>query len=83
VTNHFEVDGYPEDFPFELRPQTKRLRDHAAVLHFALSARQLEVLDFAIKTCRGATVGLGVTVGRGSGSLSQSLALPRDCVDTG
>lgn len=83
VTNHFVVDGYPADYPFELRPRTKKFRDRSAVVHFGLSPRQLEVLDFAIKTCRGATVGLGVTVGRGSGALSQSLALPGDCVDTG
>lgn len=83
VTNHFVVDGYPADYPFDFRPQTKKFRDRAAVVHFALSARQLEVLDFALKTCRGAHVTLGVTVGRGSGALSQSLALPDDCVDTG
>jgi hypothetical protein len=83
VTNHFVVEGYPEDFPFDLPPQTKKFRDHAAVVHFPLSARQLEVLDFAVKTCRGATVNLGVTVGRGSGTLSQLLQIPRDCLDTG
>jgi hypothetical protein len=83
VTNHFVVEGYPEDFPFDLRPQTKKFHDHTAVVHFKLSARQLEVLDFAVKTCRGATVNLGVTVGRGSGALTQGLNLPNDCVDTG
>jgi hypothetical protein len=50
---------------------------------FPLSQRQLEVLDFAIKTCRGATVNLNVTVGRGSGSLVQNLQLPDNCSDTG
>jgi hypothetical protein len=83
VTNHFVVDGYPADFPFNLRPQNAKLRDKSAVVKFGLSQRQKEVLDFAIKTCRGATVYLGVTVGRGTGSLTQALALPRDCVDTG
>ena len=83
MTNHFVVDGYPSDYPFDLRPQRKKLRDKTGVVHFKLSARQLEVLDFAIKTCRGATVDLGVSVGRGSGSLTRPLAIPRDCVDTG
>ena len=83
VTNHFVVEGYPSDFPFNLRPQTAKFRDRTAVVHFKLSPRQLEVLDFAIKTCRGATVTLGVEVGRGSGSLMQALQLPSDCADTG
>ena len=83
VTNHFVVDGYPSDYPFDLVPQTKKLRDKTGVVHFKLSSRQLEVLDFAIKTCRGATVYLNVEVGRGTGSLTQPLAIPSDCVDTG
>jgi hypothetical protein len=83
VTNHFVVEGYPSDYPFDLTPQTKKFRDHTTVVHFPLSARQREVLDFAIKTCRGATVNLGVTVGRGSGTLSQLLQIPRNCLDTG
>ncbi len=83
VTNHFVVDGYPADYPFTFRPEKKRFRDRTAVVKFKLSPRMEEVLDFAIKTCRGATVNLGVAVGRGSDSLTQSLALPSDCVDTG
>jgi len=83
VTNHFVVDGYPSDFPFNFPAEKKRFRDRTAVVKFNLSPRMEEVLDFAIKTCRGATVSLGVKVGRGSGSLTQSLALPGDCVDTG
>lgn len=83
VTNHFVVDGYPSDYPFDLRPQKKKLRNKTGVVHFKLSARQREVLDFAIKTCRGATVYLNVEVGRGSGALTQPLQIPSDCVDTG
>ncbi len=84
VSNHFVVDGYPSDYPFDLRPQNVRFRKHTAVAKFNLSARQREVLDFAIKTCRGAYVDLKVEVGRrGTGSLTQALALPRDCADTG
>ena len=83
VTNHFVVDGYPADYPFNFRPERKKLRDRSGVVRFELSARMVEVLDFAVKTCRGATVNLGVEVGRGSGSLVQALQLPSDCVDTG
>jgi hypothetical protein len=84
VTNHFVVDGYPADFPFDLRPQKARFRNKTAVVKFGLSQRQQEVLDFAIKTCRGATVSLRATVGkRGSGSLTQGLQLPSDCAGTG
>jgi hypothetical protein len=83
VTNHFVVDGYPSDYPFDLTPQTKKLRDKSGVFHFGLSARQLEVLDFAVKTCRGATVYLNVEVGRGTGALTQPLQIPSECVDTG
>jgi hypothetical protein len=84
VTNHFVVDGYPADFPFDLRPQKARFRDKSAIVKFPLSQRQREVLDFAIKTCRGATVYLNAKVGkRGSGSLTQGLQIPGDCADTG
>jgi hypothetical protein len=83
VTNHFVVEGYPSDFPFNLRTQTARFHEKTAVVKFPLSQRQLEVLDFAIKSCRGATVSMNVTVGRGSGSLTQGLQLPTDCADTG
>jgi hypothetical protein len=79
VTNHLLIDGYPSDFPFSFRPEKKRFRNDKAVVRFPLSARMKEVLDFAIKTCRPATVTLGVKVGRGSDSHTQSLALPGDC----
>ncbi len=83
VTNHFVVEGYPSDFPFNLRTQRAKFHRKRAVVKFPLSQRQLEVLDFAIKTCRGATVNMNVTAGRGAGSLTQSLQLPADCADTG
>ena len=83
VTNHFVVDGYPSDFPFDLPRQKARFHSKTAVVKFPLSQRQLEVLDFAIKTCRGASVDLNATVGRGSAALNASLQLPADCVDTG
>jgi hypothetical protein len=84
VTNHFVVDGYPEDFPFDLRQQKARFHKRTAVVKFRLSQRQQEVLDFAIKTCRGATVYLHAEVGkRGSKSLTEALTIPRDCANTG
>ena len=84
VTNHFVVDGYPADFPFDLRPQSARFHNKTTVVKFSLSQRQQEVLDFAIKTCRGATVSLNAKVGkRGRGSLTQGLQIPGDCADTG
>jgi hypothetical protein len=79
VTNHFVVDGHPSDFPFDLPPQKVKFKSKTDVVKFPLSKRQREVLDFAIKTCRGATVYLNVKVGRGSGSLTQGLQVPGDC----
>ena len=75
----FVVDGYPEDFVFKLGPDGDRLVDDRATLRFPLSARKREVLDFAIKSCRGASVSVRAEVGRGSGRLSSGLALPPDC----
>lgn len=84
VTNHFVVEGYPSDFPFQLPQQKAKFRNKAAVVKFPLSQRQIEVLDFAIKTCRGATVSLNAKVGRrGTGSLAASLQLPADCARAG
>lgn len=76
---NFVVDGYPEDFFFRLGPETQKLRNGEATIRFGLSPRQREVLDFAIKSCRGATLAIAVKVGRGSASLSGSLRRPREC----
>ena len=76
---HLVIDGYPEDYPFRLGPETERLGGNDATVKFKLSPRMLEVLDFAIKSCRGTTVTFEARVGKGTGSLSAGLRRPREC----
>jgi hypothetical protein len=78
----FVVDGFPEDFTFRLGPEKKRLRDGAATVKLRLSPRKREVLDFAIKSCRGASLDLQGTAAKRTGRLSADLSLPSDCADT-
>jgi hypothetical protein len=78
----FVVDGFPEDFVFRLGPEKKRLRDHAATVKLRLSPRKREVLDFAIKSCRGASLDLQARAAKRTGRLSADLATPGDCTDT-
>lgn len=73
------IDGYPEDFFFRLGPRSEKLRSGEAVVRLGLSARKREVLDFAIKSCRGTTLSISAQVGKGSATLDTSLTLPRDC----
>jgi hypothetical protein len=73
------VDGYPEDYPFRLGPDTRKLKGNLAKHRFKLSPRMSEVLDFAIKTCRGTTLAIRTEVGRGSATLNTSLRMPREC----
>ena len=73
------VDGYPDDFAFKLGPDREPLRGDDATLRFPLSARKREVLDFAIKSCRGATVTVRAEVGRGRARLEANLARPSAC----
>ena len=79
VTAIFTVDGYPEDFVFNLGPQRKSVRDGDATIHFKLSPRQKEVLDFAIKSCRGATLDITAKTEKRTGTLSAGLKMPGDC----
>lgn len=79
VEGQFVVDGYPDDFPFHIGPEHKRLKGGEATVKFKLSARQREVLDFAIKSCRGATLALTGTVNGRKGRLNASLKMPADC----
>jgi len=72
------VDGYPDDFIFNLT-DSARLRNREGVAHLRLSARQLEVLDFAIKSCRGASISISATVGKRTGHLNATLKRPADC----
>jgi hypothetical protein len=79
----FVVDGFPDDYVFHLGPVGKRLREKRAKVRLPLSQRQREVLDFAIKSCRGATVDAKGTAAKRTGRLRAGLQLPRDCADTG
>jgi hypothetical protein len=73
------VDGYPDDYAFRLGPDAAKLKSGDGVAHLGLSPRQLEVLDFAIKSCHGATLAITATVGKGTGHLDASLKMPSDC----
>ena len=75
------VDGYPDDFTFRLGPEEAKLRDNDGVARLALSQRQREVLDFAIQSCHGATLAISATVGKRTGHLNASLAMPGECSD--
>lgn len=79
ATAQLVVDGYPEDFSFRLGPVDAKLRDREAKVRFELSPRQLEVLDFAAQTCRGATVSVSAKAGKRTGSATTGLAVPGDC----
>lgn len=78
----FVVDGFPDDYVFHLGPVGKRLRDGQATVKLPLSQRQREVLDFAIKSCRGASLDLEATAAKRTGRLSAELTMPSNCVDT-
>ena len=79
VTGVFTVDGYPEDYVFNLGPERESIRDGDAQIKFELSPRQKEVLDFAIKSCHGATVAMTAKTEKRTGTLGAGLKLPRDC----
>jgi hypothetical protein len=79
VKADFVVDGYPEDYAYRLGPVRKRIRDGDAKVNFGLSPRQLEVLDFAAKTCRGASLSVTAKTAKRTGRLRASLKLPPDC----
>ena len=82
VQARFVVDGFPEDFVFRLGPESKKLRDGEATVKLKLSPRKREVLDFAIKSCRGASLDLEATAAKRTGRLSAELTMPSDCADT-
>ena len=73
------VDGYPDDFSFRLGPVDAKVRDRQAKVRFGLSPRQLEVLDFAAQTCRGATISVSAKAAGRTGVASGALAVPNDC----
>jgi len=79
VEGQFVVDGFPDDFPFHVGPKHRRLRNGETTVRFDLSQRQREVLDFAIKSCHGASVTLTAKVDGRGGRLSEELRMPADC----
>jgi hypothetical protein len=79
VTAVFTVDGFPEDYVFNLGPQRQGIRDGDAQIKFPLSARQKEVLDFAIKSCHGASLAMTAKTEKRTGTLQAGLKMPRDC----
>jgi hypothetical protein len=79
VQARFVVDGYPEDYIFRLGPDSTKLGDGDGVAKLGLSPRQLEVLDFAIKSCHGATLAISATVDSRTGHANASLKMPSDC----
>jgi hypothetical protein len=81
VDARFVVDGFPDDFVFRLGPDSTKLRANDGVARLDLSQRQLEVLDFAIKSCHGATLAITAEVGKGTGRLNASLEMPAECAD--
>ncbi len=83
VSAVFTVDGYPEDFVFDLGPERKGIEDGDAKIRFRLSARQKEVLDFAIKSCRGAALAVTANTEKRTAKLDAALRLPSDCATGG
>ena len=79
VTAVFTVDGYPEDYVFNLGPQRQSVRDGDAQIKFGLSPRQKEVLDFAIKSCHGASLAITAKTEKRTGTLNAGLKMPGDC----
>ena len=79
VTAVFVVDGYPDDFVFNLGPERQSIGDGEAQIKFALSPRQKEVLDFAIKSCRSASLAITAKTEKRTGTLQAGLKRPRDC----
>ena len=79
VSAHFVVDGYPTDYPFHLGPRSRGVSDGDTVVRFKLSPRQHEVLDFAIKSCHGATLAIRAQTPKRSARLNTGLKLPTSC----
>ena len=79
VSAVFTVDGYPEDFVFNLGPERRDIRDGDARVSFELSPRQKEVLDFAIKSCRSASLAITAKTEKRTGTLNASLKMPKNC----
>lgn len=79
VKGTLTVNGIPEPYVFDLRPQSRRLRQQHAKLRLELSRRQREVLAFAEQACMGARVDVQGKVGSRIGELHESLRKDPGC----
>ena len=73
------VEGVPEDFHFNLKPQRKRLRRGEAKVSMKLSQRQREVLAFGEQACMGATVNAQAKVAKRVDTIHEPLKKSSDC----
>jgi hypothetical protein len=73
------IDGYPDDFSFKLGAKTVNVKNGTGKARWGLSARKREVLDFAIKSCRPASVTVKAEARGRSRTVTQDLALPGGC----
>jgi RNase P/RNase MRP subunit p29 len=72
------VEGFPADYTFRLRPESKRLRNRKAKVLLRLSPRQREVLAFSAQACDGATLDAEARAARRTGKLTATLP-PESC----
>jgi hypothetical protein len=72
------VEGFPADYAFRLRPESKRLRNRKAKVPLRLSPRQREVLAFSAQACDGATVDAEARAAGRTGKLTAVLP-PQSC----
>lgn len=79
VSGTLLIDGFPDDFSFKLGAKSVSLKDGTGKARWGLSARKREVLDFAIKSCRPASVTVKATARGRSRTVTQDLAVPADC----
>ena len=72
------IDGFPEDFSFKLAPKKVNVKNGTGKARWGLSARKREVLDFAIKSCRPASVTVTAEARGRSRTVTQDLAVPAE-----
>jgi hypothetical protein len=79
VTAELVVEGIPDDFHFQLKPQRKPLHDGEATVSMNLSQRQREVLAFAEQACMSADVNAQAKVGSRASTIHDSLRKSPGC----
>jgi hypothetical protein len=73
------VEGIPEDYHFNLKPQRKKLHDNEAKIKIKLSQRQREVLAFGEQACMAADVNAQAKVGKRKRTIHDSLRKSPGC----